>query len=127
MRITFVFSATLLTLGGFAAYAAEPYEGIWAYSQTECRDLDGANSRTFIDLTNREKGKRSPLFDQYEHHCRIDRVEKTGTTARLTMRCFEFWDFYRAGRPMTRQVSTLAPIDRNNLKIDGKAYVRCAK
>ena len=31
----------LATLGGFAAYAAEPYEGIWAYSQTECRDLDG--------------------------------------------------------------------------------------
>lgn len=76
MRKAVVVAAAILALVSFAAHAAEPYEGVWAHNDKECRDTDGDNSRTYIDMTNREKGKLSPLFDQYEHHCKIDRSKR---------------------------------------------------
>ena len=111
--------------GAPAAWAAEPFEGVWAQTARECRDKDGANSRTFIDLSNRENGRSVPLFDQYEHHCRIGKVARKGPATKLALTCFEFWDDWRANRGARRESATLLPVDARTLKIDGRRYVRC--
>lgn len=115
----------LAALGAPAARAAEPFEGIWAQTARECRDKDGANSRTFIDLSNRENGRAVPLFDQYEHHCRIGKITRAGAATKLALTCFEFWDDWRANKNARRESATLRPVDAKTLKIDGRRYVRC--
>ena len=75
--------------------AAESFEGIWAKTRAECLDEEGPNSRTLIDLGNLIEGKPSPLFDQYENHCKIERKTPAGDgTTTLTATCFEFWEYF---------------------------------
>ena len=118
-------AAGLLTLASAAAQAAEPFEGKWAQTRRECRDVDGPNSRTFIDLANKEAGKAAPLFDQYEHHCRIEKISRSGVSAKLSLRCHEFWDDYTANKDARRETATLASLGKDRLRIDGKTYLRC--
>ena len=125
MMRSLALACCLAALGAPAAWAAEPFEGVWAQSARECRDKEGANSRTFIDLSNRENGRSVPLFDQYEHHCRIGKVARKGPATKLALTCFEFWDDWRANRGARRESATLLPVDARTLKIDGRRYVRC--
>lgn len=125
MMRSLALACCLAALGAPAAWAAEPFEGVWAQSARECRDKDGANSRTFIDLSNRENGRSVPLFDQYEHHCRIGKIAQKGPATKLALTCFEFWDDWRANRGARRESATLLPVDAKTLKIDGRRYVRC--
>ncbi len=118
-------TATILALAAQSAAAAAALEGIWARTAKECRDKEGPNSRTSIDLAGRENGKAAPLFDQYEHHCRIETVGRSGAGAKLSLRCYEFWDDYRANRNQRRETVTLATLGRNRLRMGGKTYVRC--
>lgn len=122
---SFFMAAALLALGSQPVGAAEPFEGAWARSRKECRDREGPSSGVLINLAGRENGKAAPLFDQYEHHCRIEKVDRSGASARLSLLCYEFWEDYTANKNGRRETATLAPIDRNRLKIDGKTYMRC--
>ena len=117
----------VLALGAQAAlHAAEPFEGVWAKTQKECLDEEGPNSRTLIDLANLIDGKPSPLFDQYENHCKIERkaLSPDGTTT-LTATCFEFWEYFTKGIEGQKASIKLSPGSKSALKIDGIPYRRC--
>ena len=106
--------------------ASEPFEGVWAKTQAECRDEEGPNSRTLIDLGNAIDGKPTPIFDQYEHHCRIDRISGAGDRTSLSATCFEFWEDFAKGIEGRKTTIKLAPAPRSALKIDGTLYRHCA-
>jgi hypothetical protein len=107
-------------------HAAEPFEGLWAKTQKECLDEEGPNSRTLIDLGNLIEGKPSPLFDQYENHCKVERkaVAGDGTTT-LTATCFEFWEDFTKGIEGQQATIKLSPGPKGTLKINGTSYRRC--
>jgi hypothetical protein len=108
--------------------AAKPFEGLWAKTQKECLDEEGPNSRTLIDLSNLIGDKLSPLFDQYEHHCKIERKTTAGDGATtLTATCFEFWEYFTQGIEGEKATIKLSPGKKSTLKIDGKPYLRCEK
>ena len=106
--------------------ASESFEGVWAKTQAECRDEEGPNSRTLIDLGHTIDGKPTPIFDQYEHHCRIDRKSSAGGGTSLAATCFEFWEDFAKGVEGRKTTIKLAPAPRSALKIDGTLYRRCA-
>jgi hypothetical protein len=117
----------ILTLTSQASlHASEPFEGVWAKTQAECRDQEGPNSRTLIDLGNIIDGKPTPVFDQYEHHCRIDRTSTAGGRTSLAATCFEFWEDFAKGVEGRKTTIKLAPAQRGALRIDGVRYQRCA-
>jgi hypothetical protein len=107
-------------------YAADEFEGLWAKTQKECLDEEGPNSRTLINLGNIIDGKPSPLFDQYENHCKIERraVTPDGSTI-LSATCFEFWEDFTKGSDGQSASIKLLPGSKGTLKIDGVSYRRC--
>jgi hypothetical protein len=107
-------------------HASEPFEGVWAKTQAECLDEEGPNSRTLIDMGNVIDSKPTPVFDQYEHHCRIDRTSAIGGRTSLAATCFEFWEDFAKGVEGRKTTIKLAPAQRGALKIDGALYRRCA-
>jgi hypothetical protein len=121
------FAALFLALSAQApSHASEPFEGIWAKTQKECLDEEGPNSRTLIDLGNPVENKPSPLFDQYENHCKIERktTAADGATT-LTATCFEFWEDFTKGVEGRNVSVKLSPGPKSTLKIDGASYRRC--
>ncbi|MCB1537199.1 MAG: hypothetical protein KDJ44_21455 [Rhodoblastus sp.] len=118
-------AAIILALWTTAAPAAEFFEGAWARTPKECRNREGPGSGTLINLGGRENGRPAPLFDQYERHCRLQKVEPSGKAVKLSLLCFEFWDDYRRSRNGRRESATLAPLGRSRLRMDGKTYIRC--
>jgi hypothetical protein len=106
--------------------ASEPFEGVWAKTQAECRDEEGPNSRTIIDFGKAIDGKPTPVFDQYEHHCRIDRTSGAGDRTSLAATCFEFWEDFAKGVEGKKTTIKLAQLQRGTLKIDSTRYQRCA-
>jgi hypothetical protein len=117
----------ILALGAqVPSHAAEPFEGIWAKTQKECLDEEGPNSRTLIDLGNLVENKPSPLFDQYENHCKIERKSTAADGATtLTATCFEFWEYFTKGIEGQKASIKLSPGPKGTLKIDGTSYRRC--
>jgi hypothetical protein len=109
------------------ALAAQTFDGLWATSKKDCRSKDGPDSKTFIDLDNVIKGKPSPLVDQYENHCRVDRKTPAGDGMVLTTTCFEFWDDYNKGANGRKVTIKLAPGPKDTLRIDGKPYLLCKR
>jgi hypothetical protein len=107
-------------------HASEPFEGVWAKTQAECLDEEGPNSRTIIDLGKTIGDKPTPVFDQYEHHCRIDRKSANGDRTSFAATCFEFWEDFTKGVEGRKTTIKLAPAPRSALKIDGTLYRRCA-
>jgi hypothetical protein len=123
---------TVTLAGGLAvlaaqtsAHATQPFDGLWATSRKDCRDKDGPDSKTFIDLDNVIKGKPAPLVDQYENHCRVDRTTPAGDVLVLTTTCFEFWDDYNRGANGRKVTIRLSPGPKDTLRIDGKPYLLC--
>jgi hypothetical protein len=118
----------ILALAAHApSHAAEPFEGIWAKTQKECLDEEGPNSRTLIDLGNLIENKPSPLFDQYENHCKIERKTTAADGAMtLTATCFEFWEYFTKGIEEQKTSIKLSLVSKGKLKIDGTSYRRCA-
>jgi len=110
-----------------SAHAAEPFDGLWATSRKDCRDKDGPDSKTLVDLDNVIKGKPAPLVDQYENHCRVDRKTPAGDGLVLTTTCFEFWDDYNKGANGRKVTIKLAPGPKDTLRIDGKPYLLCKR
>jgi hypothetical protein len=105
--------------------AAEPFEGLRAQTKEECLDEDGHNSRTVIYLGNVVRGKPTPIFDQYENHCRIERKSVFGDSTTLAVTCFEFWDDFTKGGGGRKTIIKLSPGQKGGLVIDGKIYQRC--
>ena len=110
-----------------SAHAAEPFDGLWATSRKDCRDKDGPDSKTLVDLNNVIKGKPAPLVDQYENHCRVDRKTPARDGLVLTTTCFEFWDDYNKGANGRKVTIKLAPGPKDTLRIDGKPYLLCKR
>jgi hypothetical protein len=117
-----VLIALLTVLPAQAAPRAE-YEGTWARTKAECNDPEGPNSRTVIDMGARG----GPLFDQYENHCRIEKITGEGGRHALALRCFEFWEEFKKGGESNRATATLVQDGAQSLRIDGKPYVRCLR
>ncbi|MCK1360646.1 hypothetical protein [Bradyrhizobium sp. 199] len=107
--------------------AAQPFDGLWAATKKDCRDKDGPDSKTMIDLDNVIKGKPAPLVDRYENHCRIDRKTPASDGLVLSATCFEFWDDYTKGVNGSKVTIKLAPGATGTIKIDGKPYVLCKR
>lgn len=110
-----------------SSHAAPAFDGLWATSRKDCRDKDGADSKTFIDLDNVIKGKPAPLVDQYENHCRVDRTTPTGGGLVLSTTCFEFWDDYNKGANGRKVTIRLLSGPKDTIKIDGKSHLLCQR
>jgi hypothetical protein len=117
--------ALALTLSS-AARAAEPFEGAWVKTVRECSDKDdGPNSLTVIDLKVNLDGKPTPMVEQYENHCRIDRKSTVGNDTTLAVTCFEFWDDFKKKINPRKATIKLSVASKDLLQIDGKQYRRC--
>lgn len=104
-----------------------PFEGVWAETEAECKDEEGPNSRTLIDLQNTIKGKKVPLFDQYENHCRIDDIIPGGADLVLKVGCYEFWENFEKDKGRQDGLIKLSARSAPLLEIDGKKYQLCKK
>jgi hypothetical protein len=126
MRLRLAISCLVLAIGAqTATHAATPFDGLWARSQKDCRNAEGPDSKTFVDLNNVIKGKPAPIVDQYENHCRIDRKTPAGNGLVLTATCFEFWEDYKKGIAGRKVTIKLEPAPKGMLNIDGKPYQKC--
>ena len=83
--------------GDAASQAAENFDGLWARTAKDCRNKEGPDSKTLIDMSKPIGGKPAPMVDQYENHCRIDRKTGVGDGINLSVTCFEFWDYFNKG------------------------------
>lgn len=108
-------------------FAAQTFDGLWASSKRDCRDREGPDSKTMIDLDNVIKGKPAPLVDRYENHCRIDRKAPAGDGLVLSATCFEFWDDYNKGVNGSKVTIKLVPGANGTIKIDGKPHLLCKR
>jgi hypothetical protein len=113
------------TIATTSLHAAESFDGLWALTKKECRNTEGADSRTFIDLSKPIGGKNPAMVDQHENHCRIDRKTEVGNGLNLSVTCFEFWDNYKKNIEPRKATFKLAPGANGSIKIDGKTYYRC--
>lgn len=103
------------------------FEGIWAATEAECKDEEGPNSRTLIDLQNIAKGKKAPLFDQYENHCRIADVIPAGIDIALKVTCYEFWENFDKNEDGHEGLVKLSARSAPLLEIDGRKFQLCKK
>ena len=117
--------ASLIFVLATSAHAAESFDGLWAKTARDCRNQEGPDSKTFIDLSKPIGGKPAPMVDQYENHCRIDRKTVVGDGIHLAVTCFEFWDDFRKGTDSRKATIKLAPGSNGTIRIDGKPHLRC--
>lgn len=123
MRAIPVLLAVAFLAGPALAAPRSDFEGIWARTQAECADEEGPNTRTLIDMSN----KVGPLYDGYEHHCRILDVSVAGATRTLSLSCHEFWEEFTKKTSPTRETAKLEVKGAQSMRIDGKPYVRCLR
>lgn len=124
MRILIILALLCAAAVEARAAARETYEGYWAETRRDCRDEDGPNSRTVIDLHAAATG---PLLDRYENHCRILSRRSEGGGVVLRLRCHEFWDDFRKranGRDATARITVTGA---DSIAIDGRSYMRCRR
>jgi hypothetical protein len=103
----------------------EAYEGLWVQTKKDCLDDDGPNSRTLIDLGNVVDGKLTPIFDQYENHCRIEEKTKSGNVTTLTLTCYEFWQYLSENKEGSPAAIVISLEQKGRIRIDGKSYQLC--
>jgi hypothetical protein len=108
-----------------SSQAAESFDGLWAQTKKDCRNKEGPDSKTFIDISKPIGGKDPAMVDQYENHCRIDRKTVVGDGINLSVTCFEFWDYFKKNIEPRKATYKLAPGANGTIKIDGKTYFRC--
>lgn len=110
-------------VGPASAAPRSDFEGVWARTTAECDDEDGPNTRTLIDMSN----KVGPLYDGYEHHCRILDVSVAGPARTLSLSCHEFWEDFTKKASPTRETAKLEVRSAQSMRINGKPYVRCLR
>ena len=59
-------------------------------NRKDCRNQDGFDSKTMIELNDMENGRPAPLYVQYENHCRIDSHATKDNVTTLKLTCYEF-------------------------------------
>ena len=67
----------------------------------------------------------TPMVEQYENHCIIDKKSTAGSDTTLTATCYEFWNDFKKKVNGTKATIKLSLVSKDALKIDGKAYQRC--
>ncbi|MBR0756330.1 hypothetical protein JQ604_29485 [Bradyrhizobium jicamae] len=127
MRTPLMIAAGFVLVTSQPMHAAQSFDGLWAATKQDCRDKEGADSKTMIDLENVINGKPAPLVDQYENHCRVDRKIPAGDGLVLSTTCFEFWDDYKKNANGRKVTIKLAPGAGGTIKIDGKPYLLCKR
>ena len=125
MRNVITIAGLIIVLAAPSSRAAKIFDGLWAKSAKDCRNQDGPDSKTFIDMSKPIGSKSPPMVDQYENHCRIDRKTVVGDGLTLSVTCFEFWDYFKKNIEPRKATFKLAPGANGTIKIDGKAYRRC--
>jgi hypothetical protein len=125
MRNVIVIASIIFALGTPSLRAAESFDGLWAKTAKECRNKEGPDSKTFIDLSKPIGGEPAPMVDQYENHCRIERKTAAGDGMNLTVTCFEFWDDFKKEVDGRKATIKLSPGSNGALKIDDRPYLRC--
>jgi hypothetical protein len=110
-----------------ATTPVEKWEGFWARNRKDCRNQDGFDSKTQIDLKGMENGKPAPLYDQYENHCRIDSHATRDKVTTLKLTCYEFWDDYKAKKNPRRDSIAVTVVDPQKITMNGKSFIRCKK
>jgi hypothetical protein len=121
-----ILKALFLVLASTASsLSKEAFEGIWATSDQECRDKEGPNSRTYIDLSYTTKGRRTPIIDQYENHCQIKSFTKSGHSLKVMAACYDSWDDFETNSSGQKAIFMFDKITSTTLAIDTKRYVRC--
>jgi hypothetical protein len=110
-----------------SAAPAETWEGFWAGNRKDCRNQEGFDSKTQIDLKGMENGKPAPLYDQYENHCRIDSHATRDKVTTLKLTCYEFWDDYKAKKNPRRDSIAVTVVDPQKITMNGKSFIRCKK
>jgi len=108
-----------------SSQAAESFDGLWAKTQKDCRNQEGFDSKTHIDMSKPIGSKSPPMVDQYENHCRIDRKTTIGDGINLSVTCFEFWDNFKKNIEPRKATIRLEPGPNGTIKIDGKGHRRC--
>lgn len=126
------FASIALLAVAFAATASptlaqSTIDGLWAQSPRDCANDEGPDSKTFIDLKNRIKGKLTPIYDQYENHCIVDRVGEEGKNIRLSLTCYEFWEEFNARKNGRRVGVRISDVSAKGLSIDGRKYRMCKR
>jgi hypothetical protein len=96
-------------------------EGTWARNARDCKK-EGFTSRTYISSNDAKFG---PLYDQYEHHCRIAPAAPVAKGAVLRLQCHEFWDDFQARKNAQSESVRLKPGPNGTLLIAGKRFARC--
>lgn len=102
----------------FSLQAKENFEGVWARSKAECLDKEGPNSRTYIDLDNKEKGKTVPVIDAYEFHCQIIKVNKSNKAISFSTQCDTPEGIQEGTEKITNQ-------SKSSITMRGEKYIRC--
>jgi hypothetical protein len=110
-----------------ATVPTETLEGFWAGNRRDCRNQEGFDSKTQIDLKGMENGKPAPLYDQYENHCRIDSHATRDKVTTLKLTCYEFWDDYKAKKNPRRDSIAVTVVDPQKILMNGKSFIRCKK
>lgn len=102
------------------------FEGDWGVDKAECKDDEGPNFRTLIDLRNTIKGKAAPILDRYEHHCVIDQMEASGSSVTLVAVCYEFLDDLDAKEEGERETFRISSrLNGEGVIINGKSFLKC--
>ena len=125
--VSLIAAAGIVLVAIQPVFAVQTFDGLWASSKRDCRDREGPDSKTMIDLDNVIKGKPAPLVDRYENHCRIDRKTPAGDGLVLSATCFEFWDDYKKGVNGSKVTIKLVPGANGSIKIDGKPHLLCKR
>jgi hypothetical protein len=125
MRNVITIASLIFLLATPSARAAESFDGLWAKTAKDCRNQDGPDSKTFIDMSKPIGGKPAPMVDQYENHCRIDRKTTIGDGINLSVTCFDFWDNFKKNIEPRKATIRLEPGPNGTIKIDGKGHRRC--
>jgi len=125
--VSLIAAAGIVLVAIQPVFAVQTFDGLWASSKRDCRDREGPDSKTMIDLDNVIKGKPAPLVDRYENHCRIDRKTPAGDGLVLSATCFEFWDDYNKGVNGSKVTIKLVPGANGTIKIDGKPHLLCKR
>jgi hypothetical protein len=126
-RALLVISALLTAMvlpGVSIARERLPFEGVWAATDRECEDEEGPNTRTLIATKGTKVG---PLFDQYENHCRIMRIQPGSRGYRLSLVCYEFWEYFEKRKDPRNVTVNLVVQTPQRILMDGKKYVRCIR
>jgi len=102
------------------------FEGDWGSDEEECKDDEGPNWRTIIDLRENMGGKPAPYFSRYEYHCIIDNMSTFGKEVALGATCYEHLSEYPKDTNEGQKDSfRISPAPDGAITINGRKFIKC--